>query len=92
MCAGEVTLCLTAGLQHTNVFIVNNPSIVFSINRFLGLFKKMLNNVDQRFVSFCPKLKDLQFTVTKDEKKPEDVHVLEAGIILIAGSDLINRE
>lgn len=52
----------------------------------------MLNNVDQRFVSFSPKLKDLQFTVTKDEKKPEDVHVLEAGIILIAGSDLINRE
>lgn len=40
----------------------------------------MLNNVDQRFVSFSPELKDLQFTVTKDEKKPEDAHVLEAVI------------
>lgn len=80
MCAGEVTLCFTAGLQLSIIFIANNPSIVFSINRFLGLFKKMLNNVDQRFVSFSPKLKDLQFTVTKDEKKPEDAHVLVAAI------------
>ena len=78
--AGEVNLCLAAGLQLTIIFISNNPSVVFSIHRFLGLFWKMF----RQFSSF--------YCHRRRKKEPEDVHVLEAAIILIACSDLINSE